>query len=1082
MVEGAMGLGAPFWRANASAFGRPSILGILTASMAVILLWRLWGLISAAPDSPWGLDEEYWMQNAYFYNLYFLSHDFGSGDWQGLIGYDQPHLAGYVFGFALHAGGGKVIDSPGGLVEWDRSVDELYCRAPMRRLVEARNLQSDRRLLLFCEGLLAQLKSARKTALTWGDIAIGRRTAAVFAAASALLTAALCGIQLRRLLGGLFAGYVLVSNGVTIPTFQQAYSDSIGCFLSLLALICLVPLLAALGEALRAGERLRRSVRRLLPYAAAAGFFTGLAFSVKFSTANVAVAAAAAILASWAALSAKYRKSGGGLFSAAFAHAAALILVFSCAFATFVILDPFLWASPATGILHMVEYRMEYMEMQNRAQISPITSLKQRLYAVWDKGVLMGRWLNGPSARFAFALAFLFGAWKLAAKAASDAAAGRAGGELVVLLWAAATFIVTGFGVKMDWERYFIPCAMCSSVLAGVGLDAAVRTFLGPSPTRDKLAESYSMTKMGPLLGRLAALALGLVCLLLAAYLAAQERGEAHAADRWLVYQGTDTLGWESGVGDDESWFEPRMPFMRSGVGQILVRGEVVASGKGDDTLTISADDCVSGLYVNGRLAYTEPKCDICTHCRGLTVDLGPYLKPGRNRIAARIVNSGGGTTAFLGAMWGRPRSIWRPPYLLAVAVLLIILASVRKGSAKAAYAKAASWIYGRGSRAWPLAVLLFVFCATMLSNLESAHTNNGHTTFNMNIFTGIGRNIVSTGFWGARFGLPTSLNPDGSVREYYINHPPLLGLLVALSFMTAVPLGLSYNSAATLVPTVFSLATLAVLYLLGLRLFGTRVAFASAAVMALTPMFRSYGQLVCHEPPTTFFIVSAVYAYVLWSETGKASYLRLLLALVAGGCFMGWPAYYLPPLISAHLLLFRRGRGAKAAAALLLLGFLCFAAFAAHAYALAGPNAQDSLTHALRFRASLEDSGRANQPSNLDVLLDSMGNVRKGNTPYVYWAAGLFLVRFTWGAWKRRDVLKESYVVLLILVAVTHNLLWPVGVQYHDYWSYYFTPGLSLAAVAGIDMALRGDRESRFFAWTWLAAFWLSNNGDVYR
>jgi len=281
-------------------------------------------------------------------------------------------------------------------------------------------------------------------------------------------------------------------------------------------------------------------------------------------------------------------------------------------------------------------------------------------------------------------------------------------------------------------------------------------------------------------------------------------------------------------------------------------------------------------------------------------------------------------------------------------------------------------------------------------------------------------------------------------------------------------------------VPTLFSLGSLTLVYIIGKRLWGDRVAFMSTLAMGLTPMFRAYGQLVNHESPSTFFILGVLYCYILWVETKICRYLIALCVFMAFGCFTAWPMYYMVPLLVVHYLIFGKDRKVKTVVSIVMTGAIMFSLFVFHAYLLEGSNAVPEMEKVLKFRASYDDKTEDWRMDNMRVFLDSLNTVKRANTPYLFYAAGLLVSSIVYGIFKKEDIIKESYVLVLLLVAAIHNLLWPVGFLYHDYWSYYFTPAIALASISGIHLFIKGDRDYKeFVVWLALIVIWLSTLSD---
>ncbi|MFH1055855.1 MAG: glycosyltransferase family 39 protein [Candidatus Altiarchaeota archaeon] len=378
-----------------------------------------------------------------------------------------------------------------------------------------------------------------------------------------------------------------------------------------------------------------------------------------------------------------------------------------------------------------------------------------------------------------------------------------------------------------------------------------------------------------------------------------------------------------------------------------------------------------------------------------------------------------------------------------------------------------------------PLLLILVLVSYTLFSQLETAHTYGGHMGGNHGHFSTLAKAILSHGIIETKFGQPM-LDQGGNIREYYINHPPLLTLYIALSFMLLVPLGMSYTAAATLVPTLFSLGSLTILYLICKRLWGVKVAFLSTGVMALTPMFRSYSQLVCHEPLCIFIILSAVYFYILWMESKKEGYFKVVCGLIVVGCFTGWPVYYLIPLMASHYLIFSKKRDVKKILVLPLIGLVMFSLFIVHVYILEGNTSFEKLIKHVKNRTDYNDKTDPWPWRHFKIFVGYMGDIIKANTPYVFYASGLMFTTVAYKLYRKQSILNESYVLMLLLLAVIHNLLWPGGVGFHNYWSYYFTPALAIASIVGINSVLEGDREYlKFVFWTVVAILWVNNNNE---
>src|SRR5438093_7130560 len=109
------------------------------------------------------------------------------------------------------------------------------------------------------------------------------------------------------------------------------------------------------------------------------------------------------------------------------------------------------------------------------------------------------------------------------------------------------------------------------------------------------------------------------------------------------------------------------------------------------------------------------------------------------------------------------------------------------------------------------LAVLFLISAGVLSYRLTDPWI--GHHDYNGAFYSLAARNYLQYGYGGTRFGMV--INSDVASPEqfvYYTHHPPLLPLLVSFSFAV---LGL-HEWAARVVPVIFSLGSVGLVYLLG--------------------------------------------------------------------------------------------------------------------------------------------------------------------------------------------------------------------------------------------------------------------------
>jgi len=450
-----------------------SLSAVLTAAAILLLAARATSLYSGNLSSPWGLDEEYWLQRTYFYYLLFEKKDFTNPDWFTPAAYDVPNVGAYIFGGAMKLVNGKVVDTKVGLVGWFRTTNDLYCRKPMLSLVQRQNTAENRRLLEVCNTIVHQQASGKITSISQEDYAVGKRVSLFFGFGATLLMIALCARMLGSLLAGLVGAVVFLSSSVTLPVFQQVYVDSMCSFFVFLSVLTLMRL--SKETEFRAGRN-GRATATIAFYCALEGVFLALAVGIKFINIYAAVLAALVLLLSMALDLFWSRREGVLSLSRLLStHAARLATTTGFALTVFLLLHPTLYPDPIGNISKMMEYRANYMKIQSIAQSPSVQSAQQRLELIYRKGVLANIRLNGLEA-FAYSIIFLAGVWTALKRSLREVGGRWVGPYTILLLWASTTFTVNGLGINMDWNRYYVPFLMCTCVFLGLGAKAVLKS------------------------------------------------------------------------------------------------------------------------------------------------------------------------------------------------------------------------------------------------------------------------------------------------------------------------------------------------------------------------------------------------------------------------------------------------------------------------------------------------------------------------------------------------------------------------------------------------------------------------------
>ncbi len=254
-----------------------------------------------------------------------------------------------------------------------------------------------------------------------------------------------------------------------------------------------------------------------------------------------------------------------------------------------------------------------------------------------------------------------------------------------------------------------------------------------------------------------------------------------------------------------------------------------------------------------------------------------------------------------------------------------------------------------------PLAILVILATSTLLQSYGLNRPWSGKDVgYNGAFYSILARNYVRYGFLQTKFG-PVRNNgrADPAEFKYYLNHPPLLPILVALSFKC---LGVS-EGAARLVPLLFTLLSLWIVYLLSREFWGEDVALAATTVASFIPISLFYGSHVeVFGPLLLFFVLLAVYAYWRWFKTDKTRYLFLSALAFCLGTFVEWDSYLLALFLPAHAFFSKSQRTSKRNIVILpVLACFCLALLLFHSYLLFGSAHLKEYANALLYRQKLE-------------------------------------------------------------------------------------------------------------------------------
>ncbi len=396
------------------------------------------------------IDEANWLYSTYYYDLFFVRHDWTNRDWQRLPAFDQPPVAKYIFGAALHLFHHKLVESPAGIDYWFSSTLSAYQIQPMERLERRTQLPRPSELYRYLVSLFSASRSGEApTQLVEDDYRLGRKMVVAFSLFSTLLLVAAARAVTRNAFAALLAGVLFLNNGVTVPALRIVFCDSFCSFFSLAALLSLTALLVQLRKP-------GASRRPALMWSALVGASVGLGLATKFINMYAALAVALAFTLTRGARAARLRS---------------LAVVFIVGAVLFVAVNPYLWEDPAGKLASMFHHRFLTMESQARVQMPAFPStFGGKARVVFRKGVMLQHRF-GWTALALWLGCFLAGLRRMALGARDELGGG--GAFTATLAWIGSAFLLNGWLINIDWNRYYIPFAMATSLLVAVGIDDA---------------------------------------------------------------------------------------------------------------------------------------------------------------------------------------------------------------------------------------------------------------------------------------------------------------------------------------------------------------------------------------------------------------------------------------------------------------------------------------------------------------------------------------------------------------------------------------------------------------------------------
>lgn len=321
------------------------------------------------------------------------------------------------------------------------------------------------------------------------------------------------------------------------------------------------------------------------------------------------------------------------------------------------------------------------------------------------------------------------------------------------------------------------------------------------------------------------------------------------------------------------------------------------------------------------------------------------------------------------------------------------------------------------------------------------------------------------------------SLEPPAD-PERYLNHPPLLALLVAAPLLVFG----DHEWTARLVPIAATVGSAALWMAILARLGGPLLGTLAGLFFVTLPLTAYFGRMIDHVAPVQFFSLLMIHGYLQWTGGyGEAATRRTGAAWYAVGAVLGvgtgWAAVLAAGLICVWqaLRVARRSGEARLLVWLVALPAVALGAVVLHIAAGAGGNVL--MLRDLMARRSLGGEG-GEQSWPVWLALQGTYFVRNFTLPgavaAILWGPVLAVL---FGRERRgtglpglrhpgllASVLAVSGLQGLLYVAMFKNSAW-----FHDYWQFFLGPFVA-ASLAGLAVTARAALEPVAPRLSWLA------------
>ena len=323
-----------------------------------------------------------------------------------------------------------------------------------------------------------------------------------------------------------------------------------------------------------------------------------------------------------------------------------------------------------------------------------------------------------------------------------------------------------------------------------------------------------------------------------------------------------------------------------------------------------------------------------------------------------------------------------------------------------------------------------------------------GHHDWNGVFYANIARNYLNHGFLKTKLGQATISGQQTTDKfNFYTHYPPLFPLTLSLSYFI-----FNISEISTrLIPILFTLGYLLILYHLARKLKFSPVASLASTAIIFTPMLRYFGKMPSQEAPIVFFTTLSLLFYLdFLDKPNSKNKLKLFLATFLNG-LTGWAGYFIYPLLVIHSFIFHR-RHVKTIAKTIIILFLTFGLHLLHTYILTDSVIGGGLIDALLLRLNFYGFLGKPDPSMRQFTWPKY-LVQQARWLTIYYTRTLILSAFIFLSSvffkfvkKQKISLAGTIIFLLFLFGLSYPIIFSNVVFIHEYFNIFFVPFFALS------------------------------------